>query len=300
MGLYRVLYQDNDRYDVLLAASAEVAQEILSEQIIDILVTDIRLPGISGIDLLCWAAAQRLNTRVFVITAFDSSGIATQAYRLGCIRILQKPFDLHDLRKMILDALDHKDGLRGRLADLSAPDLLQVLSLAKKTTSLRIIDGDILGMIYLKNGEIIHATWADEVGENAIFALLRAESGVFDTIPLPETELPRTITASLQELLLEGMRVADELVENSSSSAAAKVGRSKSSETSTSSNGASEDPDTSAYDELIEQGLAAMRSGKVAEARTFWDEARRLKEVSPATGEGGLLKATSSDNESEP
>ena len=50
LALHRVLYQDNHHYDVLLARSAEVAQQIVAEMRIDVLVTDVHLPEKSGMD----------------------------------------------------------------------------------------------------------------------------------------------------------------------------------------------------------------------------------------------------------
>src|SRR5690348_5970199 len=92
-ALQRVLYCDNDRYDVLLASTAEIAQEILTEVPIDVLVTDVHLPERSGMDLLSWASTSCPRTRVIVMTAFDVNGIKARAHAFGCLRLMRKPFD---------------------------------------------------------------------------------------------------------------------------------------------------------------------------------------------------------------
>ena len=66
LRLQRVLYPDNDRFDVLLARSAEIAMEILADTPLEVIVTDMLLPGRSGMDLLCWAATERPDTRVII------------------------------------------------------------------------------------------------------------------------------------------------------------------------------------------------------------------------------------------
>src|SRR5512132_2452767 len=101
LALHRVLYQDNHRYDVLLARSAEIAQQILLDVPVDVLVTDVHLPEMSGMDLLCWAAIETPTTRVIVMTAFDITGIRDRAHAFGCLRLMRKPFDVHEMRSTI-------------------------------------------------------------------------------------------------------------------------------------------------------------------------------------------------------
>src|SRR5271166_3989148 len=120
LALHRVLYQDNETYDVLLARSAEIAEQILGEIQVDVLVTDVHLPEKSGMDLLSWVAVQAPSTRVIVMTAFDVSGIKDRAHAFGCLRLMRKPFDVHEMRAAILGALTLRDTFTGNLADLSS------------------------------------------------------------------------------------------------------------------------------------------------------------------------------------
>src|SRR5271168_221277 len=87
LSLFRALYQDNRRYDVLLSRSAEIAEQILGEGRVDVLVTDVQLPEKSGLDLLSWVAVQAPSTRVIVMTAFDVGGIRDRAHAFGCLRL---------------------------------------------------------------------------------------------------------------------------------------------------------------------------------------------------------------------
>src|SRR5277367_772870 len=69
--IHHVLHQHNDRFDVLLARSVEIALEILADVPVEVIVTDVQLPERSGMDLLSWAAIERPDTRVIIMTAFD-------------------------------------------------------------------------------------------------------------------------------------------------------------------------------------------------------------------------------------
>src|SRR4029079_11278032 len=120
LALHRFLYQDNHRYDVLLAKNAEIGRQLLRETPIDILVTDVHLPGMSGMDLVCWAAVETPDTRAIIMTAFDVATIRDKAHAVVCLKLLRKPFDLHELRAAILQAMEKTDSLLGSLSELSA------------------------------------------------------------------------------------------------------------------------------------------------------------------------------------
>jgi DNA-binding response OmpR family regulator len=209
LALHRVLYQDNHRYDVLLARSAEIAQQILEDTRIDVLVTDVQLPEKSGMDLLGWVAVQAPSTRVIVMTAFDVLRIKDRAHAFGCLRLMRKPFDVHEMRDAILRALSVRDSFTGHLSELSCVDVIQMLCLARKTAALRLSEGDSAGVIHLEGGEIVHAVWDDLVGEDAFYRTLAVKNGLFSTSPLPP-DVERTIHADWQHLLIEGIRRLDE------------------------------------------------------------------------------------------
>jgi DNA-binding response OmpR family regulator len=209
LALHRVLYQDNDRYDVLLARSAEIAEQILADTHIDVLVTDVHLPEKSGMDLLSWVSEKDPSTRVIVMTAFDISGIKDRAHAFGCLRLMRKPFDVHEMRAAIQRALSLRDTFTGNLSELSCVDVIQMLCIARKSTALRLSEGQSAGVVHIENGELVHAVWDDVVGEEAFFRMLGVKKGSFYTAPLPP-ELERSIRGDWQHLLIEGLRRLDE------------------------------------------------------------------------------------------
>jgi CheY-like chemotaxis protein len=209
LALHRVLYQDNDRYDVLLARSAEVAQQILEGTQVDVLVTDVHLPEKSGMDLLSWVAVQAPSTRVIVMTAFDVSGIKDRAHAFGCLRLMRKPFDVHEMRAAILRALTLRDSFTGNLSELSCVDVLQMLCIARKSTALRLSEGTSAGVVHIESGDPVHAVWDSLVGEEAFFRILGVKNGLFYTTPLPP-DVERSIRGDWQYLMIEGLRRLDE------------------------------------------------------------------------------------------
>ena len=209
LALHRVLYQDNHRFDVLLARSAEIAEQILGEGRVDVLVTDVQLPEKSGLDLLSWVAVQAPSTRVIVMTAFDVGAIRDRAHTFGCLRLVHKPFDVHEMRAAILKALTLRDSFTGSLSELSCVDVIQMLCIARKSTALRLSEGRSAGVIHIERGEPVHAVWDNLCGEEAFFRVLGVKNGVFSTGPLPP-DVERSLRGDWQYLMIEGLRRLDE------------------------------------------------------------------------------------------
>ncbi|MFH1468350.1 MAG: sigma-54 dependent transcriptional regulator [Pseudomonadota bacterium] len=88
------------------ATRAEEAVKLLQEEIFDLLVTDVRLPQMSGLDLLREARRLHPNLQVIVITAYGTVSGAVEAMRLGAFDYLLKPFELEGLALIAQRALE--------------------------------------------------------------------------------------------------------------------------------------------------------------------------------------------------
>lgn len=100
-------------HTVSVAASAEQALMLLSDQRFDIVITDIRMPGMNGIDLLRKIKGKRAETQVIVITSHASIDSALAALRAGAYDYLIKPFeDLELIPAVINRALEKMRLLR--------------------------------------------------------------------------------------------------------------------------------------------------------------------------------------------
>ncbi|MGE5244916.1 MAG: sigma-54-dependent transcriptional regulator [Betaproteobacteria bacterium] len=86
-------------YDVLLAENGRTAVDLLGREPVDILISDIKMPDLSGVEVL--RAAKQIDQDILgiMITAFASTDTAVEAMRLGACDYLSKPFDV-DLLKM--------------------------------------------------------------------------------------------------------------------------------------------------------------------------------------------------------
>ncbi|MEO7274997.1 MAG: response regulator, partial [Vicinamibacterales bacterium] len=91
-----------DGYDVLLAENGRAALELLRRQRVDVLITDIRMPGMNGVDML--REAKRIDPELtsIVMTAFTSTETAVEALRLGAADYVHKsPGAANELRMRV-------------------------------------------------------------------------------------------------------------------------------------------------------------------------------------------------------
>lgn len=92
-------------YLVDAAATVQEAQALLVQQSFDLVITDMRLPDGTGIDLLKGVRAQQRRERCIVITAYGSAENAVESLKAGAFDYLTKPVDLKQFRGVVAAAL---------------------------------------------------------------------------------------------------------------------------------------------------------------------------------------------------
>jgi DNA-binding response OmpR family regulator len=131
-------------YNVMTASSGEEALEMMEAQNFDVVLTDIRMPGISGVDLLARIKEHASDIVVILMTGYASLGTAVESLRLGAHDYLIKPSSSEDIRESVRRGIERSVNLRRRrellasirsnVAELSttpiapAPDPDQVLA----------------------------------------------------------------------------------------------------------------------------------------------------------------------------
>jgi DNA-binding NtrC family response regulator len=148
-------------YSVDAANDAPAALKLIRERLYNLVLTDIRMPGMSGIELFDEARQISRDTLFILMTAFGTVETAVEAMKAGAYDYLSKPLDMQRLRALVLRALEFQsvvsenNELRLRLRKRSEPGLL------------------------IGNSEVIRKVvqLADEVARSDVTILIEGESG---------------------------------------------------------------------------------------------------------------------------
>jgi len=98
-----------DGFTTFSAGDAEAGLKLLSEHAIDLVVTDLKLPGMDGLEFLQAVKRQNAALPVVVMTAFGSVETAVEAMKAGASDYVLKPFSLAEMRLVIHKELDVRD-----------------------------------------------------------------------------------------------------------------------------------------------------------------------------------------------
>src|SRR4030043_1399567 len=148
-SMAKSLSKDKDKFEVIIANNGGEAVNLLKKNEIYLVLPDIRMPDINGLDLLVKIKKEYPKTRVIIMTAYGSSDVQREANRRGSLFYVEKPFEISDIRKIIIDLLGKKRGFQGKVFGLQLTDIIQMNCLGRLTTALFITKDGERGIIYL-------------------------------------------------------------------------------------------------------------------------------------------------------
>jgi DNA-binding response OmpR family regulator len=207
--------------------SASEALRRAEEQTPDLIISDYRMPGLSGLELL---AKLRISfPRVAVVMLASRADICGPLAGSSPLveEFIEKPFFIDEAIMRIKRVLDRialakatreaadSTSVRGTLAQMSVVDLLQTLDIGRKSCRLVVTHLGQRSEMHFHDGQLVHATFngsagnGNLVGEAAVCAVVGWAEGVF-LIDFEREECLRTIARSTQSVLLEALRQFDE------------------------------------------------------------------------------------------
>ena len=148
-------------YQVDAAHDAAAALQLAGRGLYNLVISDVKMPGLDGLELLAQIRARSRDTLFILMTAFGTVGNAVEAMRLGAYDYLPKPIDLKRLRLQVQKALEYQavvsenNELRSRLQKQEEPN-----PLIGESESMRLV----MRLI-------------EEVAQSEVTVLIEGESG---------------------------------------------------------------------------------------------------------------------------
>ncbi len=97
-----------ETHEVLLAEDVASAMELLGHEPVDLIITDLRMPRQSGVDLLQWVKREQPDTEVIILTGYGQLESAMKAVEYGAFAYVEKPFDSMTMLKYVEDGLEKR------------------------------------------------------------------------------------------------------------------------------------------------------------------------------------------------
>jgi CheY-like chemotaxis protein/pSer/pThr/pTyr-binding forkhead associated (FHA) protein len=204
----------NQTWEIHSATTADKALAILKENSIDLVVLDIGMPMVDGMQLLGIIARRHPGIKIAVMT-----GKATEANRATCLAngaelFIEKPVSADGI-KVVFNLLNdlvswsHREGFTGALRQVGLQEVIQMECIGRHSSILEIRNQQMRGQIYIEAGAITHATAGGLTGEKAFYQLLSLPGGEFQVKPF-KAPPQRTIQGQWESLLMEAARFFDE------------------------------------------------------------------------------------------
>jgi CheY-like chemotaxis protein len=199
-----------DSFSILLASDGLKAVESLKKNTISLVVTDLKMPGMDGFELLAHIMEHYPDIPVIIITGYSTPEMERLAREGGAVGYIAKPFLIENLARQIMTTL-RKESEGGTLHNVSSGMFLQLVEMEQKTCTIRLEDkfSNKKGILFFQEGELLDARVNDLQGENAayeIFAWDQVNLSIQNGSALKENR----IHSEMQHLILEAARRKDE------------------------------------------------------------------------------------------
>ena len=99
---------EKEGYRTIAIDNGNDALKFIKDNDYDLIITDIKMPKITGIDILRESMTLHQNTPVIMITAFASTEVAVEAMKLGAHDYITKPFNVDEIKIIIKNAIEKK------------------------------------------------------------------------------------------------------------------------------------------------------------------------------------------------
>ncbi len=197
-------------FEIMTAQNGEEAAYMMTEQTIDLIISDLEMPVMDGIQLLEYVDKNYPGTPVFIMTAFGSDEIEKKVLKLGAFKYFEKPLNMDILLDAVFEQLNA--GAEGRISGISLSSFLQLMEMEKKTSTIKVSSGEKTGNLYFREGGLINAACGQLMGLKAALELLTWDKIIIEVEGVCRKR-ENVIKQPLMNVLMSAMQKKDEMEE---------------------------------------------------------------------------------------
>lgn len=156
----KTILEEEDALQALTALSGKNALKVLKSEHVDLVVTDLKMPGMGGLELVAYMARHHPQIPVIIMTAYSSGELEENFRILGVSHLLEKPIDLDELQQKIrecLEATEPEENVSSAMKDIYEKNISQLATIVEirdphtaghqqRVTNLALEIGRMMGM----------------------------------------------------------------------------------------------------------------------------------------------------------
>ena len=198
--MIRILRNYRDKFEVIPVSDGKQAIDVLKQEPVSLIVTDIKMPEMNGMILLAYVHTYHPSTPCFVVTAYGTSRLKSKLPK-DILRFFQKPFDVNDLAHAIMAVLE-RDRAGGDVEGISIVSFLNMIEIEQTSCVFEIQPrNNPAGYLVFENGILYDAAFKNLMGEVAALKLIASDIESYRFKPALEKEVVRQIKTKLQDLI---------------------------------------------------------------------------------------------------
>jgi DNA-binding NtrC family response regulator len=185
---------------VQCCSSAAEALEVVRREAFECIVTDMKMPGMNGVEFIIQLEKRQYGAQVVMVTAHATVASAVDAMRHGAFDYIEKPFDVDQLERLVVEAIGQSRLLRAEPAELDAPSSIEPPVMIGSSALMQALRERIKQVA--STAETVLITGESGTGKELVAKAIHA-SGKRSTGPMVSLNCP-VLSAQLMESELFG------------------------------------------------------------------------------------------------
>ena len=196
-----------DKLEIFTAEDGRKAIKLLNKANFDLLVCDIFMPHINGLQLLNYVNKHIQGIRVIVLTGDGTEIMEDKIKSIGSYQFYEKPLDMNVFKDSVLREL--RSASTRQIHGINISSFLQLIDIEGKICTLTVRSHGNVGYLYFRDGELIAAETEGKRGEEAALNIIGWNNSIIEIADVCRKN-KREIEKPLMQILMESARIKDE------------------------------------------------------------------------------------------